>query len=60
MLNLDETWFKDAMREAPVKSFMDSDGDGIGDFAGMIEKLDYIRDLGVVASGSCPCTLPAP
>jgi maltose alpha-D-glucosyltransferase/alpha-amylase len=48
MLNLDETWFKDAIfYEAPVKSFMDSDGDGIGDFAGMIEKLDYIRDLGV-------------
>ncbi len=48
MLNLDETWFKDAIfYEAPVKSFMDSDGDGIGDFAGMTEKLDYIRDLGV-------------
>jgi maltose alpha-D-glucosyltransferase/alpha-amylase len=48
MLNLDETWFKDAIfYEAPVKSFMDADGDGIGDFAGMTEKLDYIRDLGV-------------
>src|SRR5690606_15319579 len=47
-LNLDEAWYKDAIfYEAPVKSFMDSDGDGIGDFAGMIEKLDYIRDLGV-------------
>jgi len=48
MLNLDETWFKDAIfYEAPVKSFMDADGNGIGDFAGMTEKLDYIRDLGV-------------
>lgn len=48
MLNPDESWFKDAIfYEAPVKSFMDANGDGIGDFAGMIEKLDYIRDLGV-------------
>jgi maltose alpha-D-glucosyltransferase/alpha-amylase len=48
MLNPDESWYKDAViYEAPVKSFVDSNGDGIGDFAGMIEKLDYIRDLGV-------------
>ena len=48
MLSADESWFKDAViYEAPVKSFLDSNGDGIGDFAGMIEKLDYIRDLGV-------------
>jgi maltose alpha-D-glucosyltransferase/alpha-amylase len=48
MLNHDENWFKDAViYEAPVKSFMDANGDGIGDFAGMIDRLDYIRDLGV-------------
>ena len=48
MLSHDELWFKDAvLYEAPVKSFMDANGDGIGDFAGMIEKLDYIKDLGV-------------
>ncbi len=48
MLVRDERWFKDAViYEAPVKSFMDSTNDGIGDFRGMIEKLDYIRDLGV-------------
>ncbi|MGI9253768.1 MAG: alpha-amylase family glycosyl hydrolase, partial [Thermomicrobiales bacterium] len=41
-------WYKDAVfYEAPVKSFADSDGNGIGDFNGMTEKLDYIRDLGV-------------
>lgn len=48
MLSRDEMWFKDAViYEAPVKSFYDASGDGIGDFAGMTEKLDYIRDLGV-------------
>jgi len=48
MLNRDELWFKDAVfYEAPVKSFYDASGDGIGDFAGMTEKLEYIRDLGV-------------
>jgi maltose alpha-D-glucosyltransferase/alpha-amylase len=48
MLVRDERWFKDAIiYEAPVKSFMDSTNDGIGDFRGMIERLDYIRDLGV-------------
>lgn len=48
MLNRDEMWFKDAvLYEAPVKSFYDSSGDGTGDFRGMTERLDYIRDLGV-------------
>ncbi|MDP8972425.1 MAG: maltose alpha-D-glucosyltransferase [Actinomycetota bacterium] len=48
MLNRDELWFKDAVfYEAPVRSFLDSNGDGSGDFPGMTEKLDYIRDLGV-------------
>jgi len=48
MLNRDELWFKDAVfYEVPIKSFFDSSGDGLGDLAGMTEKLDYIRDLGV-------------
>ena len=48
MLNRDELWFKDAVfYEAPVKSFYDSSGDGTGDFRGMTERLDHIRDLGV-------------
>ena len=31
------------------RSFADADGDGIGDFAGIIEKLDYLADLGIAA-----------
>ncbi|MDQ3539909.1 MAG: maltose alpha-D-glucosyltransferase [Chloroflexota bacterium] len=48
MLNRDELWFKDAVfYEVPVKSFLDSSGDGTGDFQGMAERLEHIRDLGV-------------
>lgn len=49
-LNDDPLWFKDAViYEVPVRAFADSDGDGIGDFKGLMEKLDYIQDLGVTA-----------
>jgi len=48
--NLDPLWYKDAIiYELHVKTFHDSDGDGIGDFRGAIEKLDYLRELGVTA-----------
>ncbi len=44
----DPFWYKDAVfYEAPVKSFFDSDNNGVGDFRGMAEKLDYIKNLGV-------------
>src|SRR4051812_2868732 len=33
--------------EVPVKSFFDADGDGIGDFGGLTQKLDYLQQLGV-------------
>ncbi|HXX36898.1 MAG TPA: maltose alpha-D-glucosyltransferase [bacterium] len=46
----DPTWYKDAIiYEAHVRAFCDSNGDGIGDFAGLVEKLDYVQDLGVTA-----------
>jgi len=45
---LETLWFKDALiYQAPVKSFQDASGDGMGDFRGMTERLDHIRDLGV-------------
>jgi maltose alpha-D-glucosyltransferase/alpha-amylase len=44
----DPQWFKDAVfYEVYVRGFFDSNGDGHGDIPGLIEKLDYIRDLGV-------------
>jgi maltose alpha-D-glucosyltransferase / alpha-amylase len=46
----DPLWYKDAViYQLHVKSFMDSNGDGIGDFKGLRQKLDYIVELGVTA-----------
>ncbi|HKP97832.1 MAG TPA: maltose alpha-D-glucosyltransferase [Fibrobacteria bacterium] len=43
-------WYREAViYQAHVKSFYDSNGDGIGDFAGLTKKLDYLADLGVTA-----------
>src|SRR5215216_6223802 len=41
-------WWNDVVfYEIFVRSFRDSDGDGIGDFNGITEKLDYLHDLGI-------------
>lgn len=41
-------WFKDAVfYEVPIKSFYDSNGDGVGDLDGLTQKLDYLRELGI-------------
>ncbi|MGY6501873.1 MAG: maltose alpha-D-glucosyltransferase [Acidimicrobiales bacterium] len=46
----DPEWYRDAViYELHVRSFADSDNDGIGDFAGLTSKLDYLSDLGVTA-----------
>ncbi len=46
----DPTWFKDAIiYQIHIKSFFDSTNDGVGDFRGLMEKLDYIAELGVTA-----------
>jgi len=51
----DPLWYKDAIfYEVRVRSFYDSSGDGIGDFAGLTEKLDYLKDLGVTAIWMLP------
>jgi maltose alpha-D-glucosyltransferase/alpha-amylase len=43
-------WYKDAIvYELHVRAFYDSNADGIGDLRGMIQKLDYLQDLGVTA-----------
>jgi len=44
----DPLWFKDAIiYELHVRAFKDSNGDGIGDFPGLLQKMDYLQDLGV-------------
>jgi maltose alpha-D-glucosyltransferase / alpha-amylase len=44
----DPLWYKDAIiYELHVRAFKDSNGDGIGDFPGLLQKLDYLQDLGV-------------
>ncbi len=44
----DPLWFKDAViYELHIKAFFDSDNNGTGDFTGLIQKLDYLQDLGV-------------
>jgi maltose alpha-D-glucosyltransferase/alpha-amylase len=50
LLEEDPLWYKDAIiYELHVRAFYDSNGDGIGDFAGLCEKLPYLQDLGVTA-----------
>jgi maltose alpha-D-glucosyltransferase / alpha-amylase len=49
-------WYKDAIIYGlSVDTFQDSNGDGIGDFAGLTTRLDYITDLGV----TCLWLLPS-
>ena len=46
----DPLWYKDAViYEVHIKSFYDSNGDGIGDIKGLIRQLDYLAGLGVTA-----------
>jgi maltose alpha-D-glucosyltransferase/alpha-amylase len=46
--NTDATWYKDAVfYELYVRAFCDGNGDGHGDFKGLMQKLDYLQELGV-------------
>src|SRR6266851_696478 len=46
----DPLWYKDAIvYEVHVRGFLDSNSDGVGDFSGLTQKLDYLQDLGVTA-----------
>src|SRR3954471_4658500 len=59
-LRSNPTWYKDAIiYEVHVRAFYDSVTDGIGDFGGLTEKLDYLEDLGVTAIWLLPfCPSP--
>ena len=46
----DPLWYKDAViYELHIKAFKDGNADGIGDFTGLLESLDYFQELGVTA-----------
>ena len=50
-----KTWWKESVvYQIYPRSFMDSNGDGIGDLRGIIEKLDYLNDLGIDVIWICP------
>jgi len=56
----DLQWYQHAvMYQLHVRGFYDSNGDGIGDFAGLLQKLDYLQDLGVTALWLLP-SYPSP
>ena len=49
-------WYKNAVfYGVDVGIYQDSDGDGIGDFAGLASRLDYIAELGVTCLWLLPC-----
>lgn len=49
------TWWKEAIAyQIYPRSFKDSNGDGIGDLRGIIDKLDYLEDLGIDVIWICP------
>ena len=51
----DPLWYKDAViYQLHLKSFFDANGDGVGDIAGLMQKLDYIAELGVTAIWMLP------
>ncbi len=53
-LDPDPFWYKSGViYEVHVRSFHDGNGDGCGDFAGLTDKLDYLKDLGGRRFGSC-------
>src|SRR5579885_1031044 len=56
----DPLWYKDAIiYEVHVRAFFDSGDDGMGDFGGLTQKLDYLQDLGVTAIWILPfCPSP--
>src|ERR1044071_6603861 len=56
----DPLWYKDALiYELHVRAFQDSNEDGMGDFRGLADRLDYLQDLGVTALWLLPFS-PSP
>ena len=52
---IEDLWYKNTViYSLDLKTFMDSDGDGIGDFEGLVRQLDYLSSLGVGAIWLAP------
>ncbi|MFP3394525.1 alpha-amylase family glycosyl hydrolase, partial [Brevibacillus sp. SIMBA_076] len=52
---LKRNWWKEAVAyQIYPRSFYDANGDGIGDIQGIIDKLDYLKDLGIDVIWICP------
>ncbi len=52
---MNKVWWKEVVAyQIYPRSFMDSNGDGIGDLQGMISRLDYVKDLGIDVIWICP------
>ena len=52
---MERKWWKEAVvYQIYPRSFMDSNGDGVGDINGIISKLDYLKELGVDVVWLCP------
>ena len=52
---MERVWWKEAIGyELYPKSFKDTNGDGIGDLKGIIEKLPYLKELGIDLLWICP------
>jgi maltose alpha-D-glucosyltransferase / alpha-amylase len=52
---IDDLWYKNAViYSLDLETFMDADGDGVGDFEGLIRRLDYLQFLGVDAVWLAP------
>jgi alpha-glucosidase len=52
---MDRIWWKEVVAyQIYPRSFMDSNGDGVGDIQGIISKLDYLKDIGIDVIWICP------
>jgi len=57
---MEKQWWKESVvYQIYPRSFMDSNGDGIGDLRGIISKLDYLKELGFTVIQGSPVVNPA-
>ncbi len=48
MIEIENLWYKNTIiYSLDLKTFMDANGDGIGDFEGLMQRLDYLNSVGI-------------